>query len=80
MGTVYLARDRELDRDVALKVIRPHLAEDSRILKRFKREIQLSSKITHRNVLRVHDLGQEDRSPGHSGQDHRNGRWTRAWA
>ncbi len=58
MGTVYLARDRELDRDVALKVIRPHLAEDSRILERFKREIQLSSKVTHRNVLRVHDLGQ----------------------
>src|SRR6266481_7641591 len=58
MGTVYLARDRELDRDVALKVIRHQLAEDSRILERFKREIQLSSKVTHRNVLRVHDLGQ----------------------
>jgi len=58
MGSVYLARDRELDRDVALKVIRPHLAGEPGVLERFKREILLSSRITHRNVLRVHDLGQ----------------------
>ena len=58
MGSVYLARDRDLDREVALKVIRPHLAGEPGILERFKREIQLSSRITHRNVLRVHDLGQ----------------------
>ncbi|HEX9406396.1 MAG TPA: protein kinase, partial [Thermoanaerobaculia bacterium] len=58
MGEVYLVRDRELDRDVALKVIRVDLASHPAILERFKREIQLSSNITHKNVLRVYDLGE----------------------
>ena len=58
MGEVYLARDKELDRDVALKVIRIDLASNPAILERFKREIQLSSNITHKNILRVYDLGE----------------------
>ena len=58
MGTVYQVRDLELDRDVALKFIRPELADKPRILERFKREIQLSSQVTHKNVLRVYDLGE----------------------
>ena len=57
MGGVYRAYDRELDRDVALKVILPHLSDDPVVLERFKREIQLSSRITHKNVLRIFDLG-----------------------
>ena len=60
MGTVYRVRDLELDRDVALKLIRPEIAEDPDVLGRFKREIQLSSRITHKNVLRVYDLGEAD--------------------
>jgi tetratricopeptide (TPR) repeat protein/predicted Ser/Thr protein kinase len=60
MGAVYHAYDTELDRDVALKVIRGELADDPALLKRFKREIQLSSTITHKNVLRVYDLGEKD--------------------
>jgi len=60
MGEVYLARDRELDRDVALKVIRLDLASHPAILERFKREIQLSSNVTHKNILRVYDLGEAD--------------------
>ena len=58
MGAVYLVHDRALDRDVALKVIRPDIAEDPDTLERFKREIQLSSVVTHKNVLRVYDLGE----------------------
>jgi len=58
MGEVYLARDRELDRDVALKVIRLDVVSYPGILDRFKREIQLASNITHKNVLRVYDLGE----------------------
>ena len=60
MGAVYLCRDEELQRDVALKVIRPEIAADSDVLDRFKREIQLSSRVTHKNVLRVYDLGEAD--------------------
>jgi tetratricopeptide (TPR) repeat protein/TolB-like protein/predicted Ser/Thr protein kinase len=58
MGLVYRAHDRELNRKVALKVIRPELASHPEILDRFKREVLLASKVTHRNVVRLHDLGE----------------------
>ncbi len=58
MGAVYQAYDNELRRDVALKALLPEVAENASMLERFKREIQISSTITHRNVLRVFDLGQ----------------------
>jgi eukaryotic-like serine/threonine-protein kinase len=58
MGSVYRVHDRELDRDVALKLIRGDIATNASTLERFKREIQLSSKVTHKNVLRVFDLGE----------------------
>src|SRR5262245_43422448 len=58
MGNVYLVEDRELERRVALKVIRPELARNALVIERFKREIQLSSTVTHKNVLRVYDLGE----------------------
>jgi tetratricopeptide (TPR) repeat protein len=60
MGAVYLARDHALGRDVALKVVAAHLADDEGVALRFKREIQLSSLVTHPNVLRVFDLGEAD--------------------
>src|SRR5262245_2458625 len=58
MGSVYKAQDRELGRLVALKVIRPDMASRPEILERFKREILLASQVTHKNVLRIHDLGE----------------------
>src|SRR5271167_3806610 len=51
MGTVYKARDREVDRLVALKVIRAELAGDADILSRFKQELILARKVTHKNVI-----------------------------
>jgi tetratricopeptide (TPR) repeat protein/predicted Ser/Thr protein kinase len=60
MGSVYKARDRELDRLVALKVIRPELAGHASILQRFKQELILARKITHRNIIRIFDLGVAD--------------------
>ena len=58
MGAVYKAADREVDRIVALKVIRPEMASNPEILARFKQELVLSSKVTHRNVIRIYDLGE----------------------
>ncbi len=58
MGIVYRARDLKLERDVALKVIRPELLQQPEIGERFRREILLASKITHKNILRIHDLGE----------------------
>jgi eukaryotic-like serine/threonine-protein kinase len=60
MGAVYQARDQELDRVIALKVIRPELASNPSILQRFKQELILSRHVTHKNVVRIFDLGEAD--------------------
>jgi serine/threonine protein kinase/tetratricopeptide (TPR) repeat protein len=57
MGAVYKSRDRELDRIVALKVIRPDLAGQARLLERFKQELLLARQVTHKNVVRIFDIG-----------------------
>ncbi len=58
MGAVYKARDRELTRTVALKVIRPDLVRNPAIVERFKQELRLSHQVTHKNVIRIYDLGE----------------------
>lgn len=60
MGAVYKAYDKELERNIALKLIRPSLAQNPEILKRFKQELILARQVTHKNVIRIHDLGQTD--------------------
>jgi eukaryotic-like serine/threonine-protein kinase len=60
MGAVYQARDQELDRMIALKVIRPELAGNPAILQRFKQELILARHVTHKNVVRIFDLGESD--------------------
>src|SRR5579863_4960440 len=60
MGAVYQARDQELDRIIALKVIRPELAGNPSILQRFKQELILSRHVTHKNVVRIYDMGEAD--------------------
>src|SRR5271163_3632088 len=58
MGAVYQAHDKELDRQVAIKVIRSDMASNPEILRRFKQELILARQITHKNVIRIFDLGQ----------------------
>jgi serine/threonine protein kinase/Flp pilus assembly protein TadD len=62
MGAVYQAWDSELGVLVALKVIRPEAAADPAaardLERRFKRELLLARQVTHRNVVRIHDLGE----------------------
>lgn len=58
MGTVYRARDLELDEDLAIKTVRPELVSDPVLVERFKDEIRLARRITHRNVVRTHDFGE----------------------
>ena len=57
MGTVYQALDRELNRLVAVKVLRPELAPDLRNLLRLKRELVLAARVSDEHVVRVHDIG-----------------------
>ena len=64
MGAVYKAYDQELDIPVALKVILPQASEDkskaARLEQRFKRELLLARQVTHKNVVRIHDIGELD--------------------
>jgi eukaryotic-like serine/threonine-protein kinase len=62
MGVVYRAFDREIGETVALKAIRPDVRDyDPTLLDRFKQELRLARRITHRNVVRTFDLGEVDR-------------------
>lgn len=58
MGKVYKAFDKELGRTVALKTLQPELTKDPSVILRFKQELLLASKISHRNILRIHDLSE----------------------
>lgn len=60
MGRVYKAYDKELERMIALKVLQPELVSDPNALQRFKQELLLASRISHKNILRIHDLGEAD--------------------
>src|SRR3954447_25355855 len=60
MGTVYRARDRELDEIVALKVLKKDLAASAGMLERFRREVKLARRVTHRNVARTFDIGDHE--------------------
>jgi tetratricopeptide (TPR) repeat protein len=60
MGAVYKAKDREVDRLICLKVIRSQLASRPEVLQRFKQELILARKVTHKNVVRTYDLGESE--------------------
>jgi eukaryotic-like serine/threonine-protein kinase len=64
MGVVYQAWDAELGVAVALKVIRPEVLHDiesaREVERRFKRELVLARQVTHKHVVRIHDLGELD--------------------
>ena len=57
MGVVYRAHDQTLNVEIALKVLRPEVATDEGFLQRFRHELVVARRITHRHVIRIHDLG-----------------------
>jgi serine/threonine-protein kinase len=60
MAEVYLAEQRPLKRWVALKVLKPELANDQTYLKRFEREAQAAASLVHANIVQIHEVGQQD--------------------
>ncbi|TNE50215.1 MAG: hypothetical protein EP343_09075 [Deltaproteobacteria bacterium] len=60
MGSVYRAQDHELEEIVAVKVLRTDLLQRPKLLARFRQEVRLARRITHRNVARTFDLGTTD--------------------
>ena len=59
MASVYLAHDNVLEREVALKVIHPHLARDKSFVDKFRREAKVSAKLSHPNLVNVFDQGSD---------------------
>jgi eukaryotic-like serine/threonine-protein kinase len=59
MAQVYRARDRELDRPVALKVLFPELSVDRAFVERFRREAQAAANLSHPNIVPVYDWGED---------------------
>ena len=60
MANVYLANDIILDRKVAVKVLRGDLSADDKFIRRFEREAQSVSNLSHQNIVEVYDVGVED--------------------
>ena len=59
MGVIYKARQKSLDRIVALKVLAPHLANDANFVGRFQREARAIARVNHPNILAVYDVGDD---------------------
>lgn len=60
MANVYLARDKILERDVAIKVLRMEYVNDQEFIARFDREAQSATSLSHPNIVNIFDVGEED--------------------
>jgi serine/threonine-protein kinase len=62
MSTVHLALDLRLERQVAVKLLAEHLADDPTFVSRFQREAQAAARLVHPNIVQVFDSGQDERT------------------
>lgn len=60
MADVFLARDEILDRDVAIKILRSHLADDALYVQRFAREASAAATLSHKNIVEIYDVGEDE--------------------
>ena len=63
MGRVYKVLDKEVEEKIALKLLNPEIASNEKIIMRFRNELKLARKISHKNVCRIHDLSKEEGIP-----------------
>jgi len=60
MGKVYRALDKKLNEEVALKLIKPEIASDKKVIERFRNELKTARKIIHKNVGRMYELMEDE--------------------
>ncbi len=63
MGTVFRARDKEIERDVALKLLPPYFSADTAFVERFKREARVIARLEHPHIVPIYDVGDQDGRP-----------------
>jgi serine/threonine protein kinase len=56
MGIVYKAMDRETSEFVAIKILRPEVVNDQFVMQRFKNELRIARRVTHKNVCRIYEF------------------------
>jgi aminoglycoside phosphotransferase (APT) family kinase protein len=78
MGVVYAARDPDLDRHVAIKLVRPEVGGDQKAQRRLQREAMALAKVSHPNIVAIHEVG-EHRGQVFLAMEHVRGQSLRAW-
>jgi serine/threonine protein kinase len=63
MGKVYKALDKEINEEVAIKFLKPEIAEDERTIERFRNELKIARRIAHKNVCKMYHLAKEEKTP-----------------
>lgn len=63
MASVFLARDTVLNRDVAIKMVHPHLLQNVETLRRFSNEAQAIASLSHDNIVKIYDYGRSETQP-----------------
>jgi len=63
MGRVYKALDKEINEEVAIKLLKPEIASDDSTVERFRNELKFARKISHKNVCRMYHLSKEEETP-----------------
>lgn len=62
LGRVYRVFDKQTHKEIALKLLKAEIAAEKKIIERFRNEIEIARKITHKNVCRMHDLNQAEKT------------------
>ena len=63
MGRVYKALDKEINEEVAIKLLKPEIASDESTVERFRNELKFARKISHKNVCRMYHIAKDEETP-----------------